>query len=586
MLSFFHSSTTCWGIIVSDYGLITTVAAAATFAALVLLIWIMHRTLSPRSKRPNRPLPSTEKKRKKRKGHMRHHHCRNGSGTGAGSANSSDITQIKTPDGTSCISSDKPLESPPSPNRLDAVTPIPPCPPPSILEGYPLALSSTMESPSSPQMPALDSSLLATTTATIPRGDSSSLVTNDEDLVHPLWASDERSRSRVHSVSTVDTSTMSDDQSCGSTSVRSSPSMSVTSSTLGSAEKGRASKSKDTNSRDGSINGSVTNNSKSGNPNSRRQQHKRGGVKSASKLERNKHNNQATADVPMVASSRWDALKPSAKHDHPNSSNHYNHNTHRFNGRGGGRGSRKGRSPTGARDGVVANGANPSAGSESFFSLGPSPAVPNTTTLLTETHNLNRPVAQSAPVVSRSPSPNNTMTALPLMSTMPASNHYTPTTFPPPPPPGLGPLPVVGGGGARLAVASSFSPTNSSLYGSHGLDLSPTMNLNWDWQNGAFSSLNTEMPFSAMDSILNTHRQAQIQHVTGTATPNWMGCRDLQESGASTKDQRQPILAPSGFSGPQYSPLKENPFAPDDDSQIEADLQELGGRMAGSILDF
>jgi hypothetical protein len=586
MLSFFHSSTTCWGIIVSDYGLITTVAAAATFAALVLLIWIMHRTLSPRSKRPNRPIPSTDKKRKKRKGHMRHHHCRNGSGTGTGSANSSDITKIQTPDDAICISSDKPLESPPSPNRLDAVTPIPPCPPPSVLEGYPLELSSPTESTSSPQLPALDSSLLATTTATIPRGDSPSLVTNQEDLVHPLWASHERSRSRVHSVSTVDTSTMSDDQSCGSTSVRSSPSMSVTSSTLGSAEKGRASKSNDTNSRDGSIIG-TTRNSKSGSPSLRRQQHKRGGGKS-SKLERTKHNNQVTADVPMVASSRWDALKPSAKHDHPSTSNHYNQNHHRFNNRGGGgRGSRKGRSPTGARDGIVATGANSSAASESFFSLGPSPAATTTAPLLTETQNLNRPVAQSTPVVSRSPSPNNTMTPLPSILTMPASNHYMLTTSPPPPPPGLGPLPVVGGSGARLAMASSFSPSNTSLNGNHGLDLSPSMNLNLDWQNGAFSSSKSEMPFSAMDSILNSHRQAQLQHVTGTATPNWMGCPDVQESVTTTKQhQRQSILAPSGFSGPQYSPLKENPFAPDDDSQIEADLQELGGRMAGSILDF
>jgi hypothetical protein len=55
------------------------------------------------------------------------------------------------------------------------------------------------------------------------------------------------------------------------------------------------------------------------------------------------------------------------------------------------------------------------------------------------------------------------------------------------------------------------------------------------------------------------------------------------------------------FPNPQYSPagsipfgttVKENPFAPeaneqaDLDSQIEADLQELGGQMAGSILDF
>jgi hypothetical protein len=57
----------------------------------------------------------------------------------------------------------------------------------------------------------------------------------------------------------------------------------------------------------------------------------------------------------------------------------------------------------------------------------------------------------------------------------------------------------------------------------------------------------------------------------------------------------------NGFPTAQYSPsgsipfgtVKDNPFAPDYDSdqadldsQIEADLQELGGQMAGSILDF
>jgi hypothetical protein len=38
--------------------------------------------------------------------------------------------------------------------------------------------------------------------------------------------------------------------------------------------------------------------------------------------------------------------------------------------------------------------------------------------------------------------------------------------------------------------------------------------------------------------------------------------------------------------GPVYGSVKENPFADEDDEQIAADLQELGGRMVGSILDF
>ena len=42
----------------------------------------------------------------------------------------------------------------------------------------------------------------------------------------------------------------------------------------------------------------------------------------------------------------------------------------------------------------------------------------------------------------------------------------------------------------------------------------------------------------------------------------------------------------NGAPSRQQPKVKENPFAPDEDSQIEAHLQALGGQMAGSILDF
>jgi hypothetical protein len=46
------------------------------------------------------------------------------------------------------------------------------------------------------------------------------------------------------------------------------------------------------------------------------------------------------------------------------------------------------------------------------------------------------------------------------------------------------------------------------------------------------------------------------------------------------------LTLPSG-SGPAFLRPCENPFAnEDDDDQIAADLQELGGQMVGSILDF
>jgi hypothetical protein len=50
------------------------------------------------------------------------------------------------------------------------------------------------------------------------------------------------------------------------------------------------------------------------------------------------------------------------------------------------------------------------------------------------------------------------------------------------------------------------------------------------------------------------------------------------------------LFAPPSMSFRSHPHVKENPFASsdgeDDEEQIEAELQELGGRMVGSILDF
>jgi hypothetical protein len=69
-----QSSSTCWAIAVNDYGtIVCTTLALATFAALFLLVYVLHRTLAsrtPESRRAHRQ--STEKhKRKKRKQHTR-----------------------------------------------------------------------------------------------------------------------------------------------------------------------------------------------------------------------------------------------------------------------------------------------------------------------------------------------------------------------------------------------------------------------------------------------------------------------------------------------------------------------------------
>ena len=63
--------------------------------------------------------------------------------------------------------------------------------------------------------------------------------------------------------------------------------------------------------------------------------------------------------------------------------------------------------------------------------------------------------------------------------------------------------------------------------------------------------------------------------------------RNLQQFDTTRPTQFSTNRNPSNSQG-SSSTVKDNPFASDtvSDSQIEADLQELGGQMAGSILDF
>lgn len=63
ILSFLQSLTTCWNIVVNDYGIIPTMAAATTLASLVLLGFVLYRISSPKPK--NNAAPSQKKKKRK-----------------------------------------------------------------------------------------------------------------------------------------------------------------------------------------------------------------------------------------------------------------------------------------------------------------------------------------------------------------------------------------------------------------------------------------------------------------------------------------------------------------------------------------
>lgn len=75
--------------------------------------------------------------------------------------------------------------------------------------------------------------------------------------------------------------------------------------------------------------------------------------------------------------------------------------------------------------------------------------------------------------------------------------------------------------------------------------------------------------------------------VVSSATPQQWSSMSLGDTGSTTFSKTTPTSNP--LSGIQRNLVKENPFAEHADEaecRIEAELQELGGRMIGSVLDF
>jgi hypothetical protein len=504
MLSLLQSLTQCWEVIISDYGVITTVAAFATLAALVFLMFVVLRTLSPRGlKRTTTP---PEKKKKKRKGHVRNR----GGGGGAARRISTPSTPTSSGNGNKPPSCEtKPLSTPSTPSKvpldnapdLTPLTPISsaptttidPCP--SSVAKYLLPAASVLKDASKPLLPRTPSK-----------------VTSEQ-------------RIRVTSVSTLDTTAMSDDLSCGSTSIRSVPSVSVASYKSNAGV-------------DQEALGPLLSASKP-KPSNPRRQHKRGG--GAKKM-----NSPKAADGP----SRWDALKPNQNyhathHHHPGHHPHFDPHHHpkpnnRRGGRGvGGAGPKKGR-----------NNHLPS--SDTYFSH----VAPNTRT--------------SSPKPSRSaardpvspPALVNKTRTSPVPSSLP------------PPPPGLGFLPVGPPGLEENNRHSTMKPAPESTL------LLPIM------QENSASPSRWALP-SQHDTTPTTFVSSSL--LSSEPKQDWNEPTAFASSPARFGTTSR---CPNSRAGsiPFGTTVKENPFAPDinerDDSQIEADLQELGGQMAGSILDF
>jgi hypothetical protein len=297
IMSLFHSSTTWWGIFVKVYGVIPTVAASATFAALVFLIFVMHRTLSPRRDANNKNShngiqggTSSEKKKRKRKG--------------PGARHRSGSTRINQPDSSNSKAASV---STMSAKTLAAATGTRPDQPN-------LVLGEVTEDPT-----LLPSSMPLDVIAPLSTVSMSSATTTSTTTT--TLKSNYQRRVRAPS----DGSALSDDLSCESTSVRSVPSLSTSSYTLGSVDESsftietKPVRNTNQSGKSGNPNPNANANANTATPStsssSRRQQLKIGGGGGGNKKSTLDRPNKSTAtELPLVASSRWDALKPSPNH--------------------------------------------------------------------------------------------------------------------------------------------------------------------------------------------------------------------------------------------------------------------------------
>jgi hypothetical protein len=544
MVSLLQSSTSWWALIVNDYGtIISSLLALATFASLFFLVYVLHKTLSPRGD-ANRPISADKQKKKKRRGN--HHQKGNRSGRIKGAPQQQQRTK----------SVPLPVESPE--HALESITTIESDKEEIILQGNEHVFS----------LPALveDKPLSPSS--------SPASVPSPERLIKALKEDIAPSRTRITSASTVDTTNLSDDQSCGTVSGRSTPTANailpateslpvVSASTVGKAilpatESVPAVSVSTTGSADNDQIQPLF-------PNTRKQLSRRA----------KKHENvdvskaPASKAVPIVPSSRWDALKP----NHPVGAGRRVHP--------------KGRTgpPPGVRFHSVQNRPNQQS---PLITPIARPTIQSPT--LAPTEAIHSPIPGFDLVVPRevvSPAAASlqsceigasTWSQLPTMSyeDTPLTGLLAPFAMSPERNSSVSPY-----------FATPLRPNEQTTFFSSELDATS-------------SELNANSPSWSQTKIaaLAAPTVGSVRAPPGLTLAD--GGKGLQSSFSPTQSE-SPFLSTypslSERPSPRFampSPLtynvKENPFDESDndenDDLIEAELQELGGQMVGSILDF
>lgn len=195
MLSLLQSSTSWWALIVNDYGtIISSLLALATFVSLFFLVYVLHKTLSPRGD-TSRPISADKQKKKKRRGN--HHQKGNRSGGRIKGAPQQQQQRTMSP-----------VESPE--HALETLSTIDSEKEEMIVQGNEHVFSLPALVEGKPLSPSLPTS-----------------VPSPERLIKALKEDTAPSRMRITSASTIDSTNFSDDESCGTVSGRSTPTTSA-----------------------------------------------------------------------------------------------------------------------------------------------------------------------------------------------------------------------------------------------------------------------------------------------------------------------------------------------------------------------
>jgi hypothetical protein len=550
----------CWEFLLNDYGVFPTIIAAITLAGMFFIVFLVLRTLSPRktksiSNTHNNTLHNERKKKKKKGGNARHrreHHHHHNHYRSNKTKIAPQSRFIKEVENASTVASPG--------------SPIPSLPLSDVQNDASLSPSASLPSKntviSAIHVPS------STTAINIESNEHVKHATNDKIPISNAEnkSKENRTRRRMMSGSTLDTTPLSDDQSCGSTSVRSFLSVSNNSSRSGGSNMNKK--------------------KKKGSGSTPRRVKRHGAARSPKNVERSSGKKKKRIAVESAVSSRWDALKPeqgnSAKSNHNGFNHHGNGNTivkkqnpqkyqqgnsRRGNGASGIGQSRKGRQK---QKSLVIERSNTDR-NPTLTIPDPSSGSPLRVKNVQSEINEVSPISAAREQNNCESFPTNSATNSVLNTcTVSSQSNLTPS-----PPPGF----------KNVSTAHVLEKKNADLHCSQHL-VNNFLSVPTLFETPlAIRSVSEQQQnhFSrASDPIIHTGFFPSTGSVSSSSRP-------LNESSTTgTMIQENPfssnVKAISAYSNSNNTIISHHQA--NIDRQIEADLQELGGQMAGSILDF